>query len=190
MHLGYSEAAAKHQGENGLVSRRGDDGKEPVKGVIGNGAGQATTLLEAVSPGDDGVGRWVIGVGVQELVQGAEGSQSSVDGGGGVALRFAMGDVGIHIADGDAVGRCVGPGEEVLQVAGVMLRGAAVGVLAAQPAGEQGDFLIHCCLLAVELGVFYHRGGVLVVIYSSFIWNPKFLYRVSHLHKLAQLDCS
>ena len=76
MHLGYSEAATEHHSEDGFVSRRGDNGKEAVKGVVGDNTGQAMTLLEAVSPGDDGVGRWVIGVGVQELVQGAEGGQS------------------------------------------------------------------------------------------------------------------
>ena len=53
-----------------------------------------------------------------------------------MALRFTMGDVGINVGDGDAVWRCVGPGEEMMQVAGVMLRGAAVGMFTAQPAGE------------------------------------------------------
>ena len=70
-------------------------------------------------------------MGVQKLVQGAEGGQSPVDGGDGVALCFAMGDVSIHIADGDAVGRFVGPGEEMVKVAGVVLRGIAAWVFAA-----------------------------------------------------------
>ena len=113
MHLRYSEAAAEHQGEDDRVSRRGDDGKEAVRDFIGNSAGQAATLFEAVSPGNNGVGRWIIDVGVQKLVEGAKGGQPPVDCGNGVALCLAMSDVGINTADGDAVGRFVGPGEEM-----------------------------------------------------------------------------
>ena len=60
--------------------------------------GQAATLFEAMPPGDDGVGRWVFGVGVQKLVEGAERDQSPIDGGGGVAFCFSVGDVNIHFA--------------------------------------------------------------------------------------------
>ena len=64
-----SEAAAQHQGEYGLVTNWGDNGKEAIKFVVGHIARQAATLLDKVSPGEDRVGRWIIRVGLQELVE-------------------------------------------------------------------------------------------------------------------------
>ena len=96
------------------MGNTGNDGKKSIQRVIGDSAGQAAAWFEAMPPGDDRVGRWIIGVGVQELVEGAEGGQPPVDGGNGVALRLSVGDVAVHLTDGNFVGRFVGPGEELL----------------------------------------------------------------------------
>lgn len=40
---------------------------------------------------------------------------------------------------------------------------------APQPADVLGDLNVHCGLLAVELGVFYHQEGLFAVIYRYYL---------------------
>jgi hypothetical protein len=100
-------------------------------------------LLDEVSPGDDRVGRRIIHVGLQKLVERTQRRQSPVDGGDGVTLALAVGDVGVYIADGDGCGGLVGPGKEELEVTRVVTVGAVVRVFAPQPASESLDFNVH-----------------------------------------------
>jgi len=115
MNLSHSETTADHQGEDSLVTRRGDDREKVVEIVVCRIAGQAMARFEAVPAGDDRVDRWGVQMGGQELVEGAEGCYSAVDSGHSVPLlRPGVSDVGVDIADGNFVGRFASPDEELL----------------------------------------------------------------------------
>jgi hypothetical protein len=81
-------------------------------------------------------------VGLQEPVERTQRRQPPIYGSDGVALRLAVGDVIIHIADGDDYGRLVGSDKEVVEITGVVTGGAGVGTFAPQPTGEFLDFRI------------------------------------------------
>ncbi len=83
---------------------RDNHGKEPVENIVPNIAGQTVTLFDEVMFGDDRIGRWVFGVGGEEVVKRTQGRQSPVDGGDGVTLRLTVGDEGIYITDSDGCG--------------------------------------------------------------------------------------
>ncbi len=51
---------------------------------------------------------------------------TSENSGDGVALRLAVGDVGVYIADGSGCGWFVGPSKEQLEIIAVMNVGAGV----------------------------------------------------------------
>jgi len=58
-------------------------------------------VADDVAAGEDGVGRHGVGLGVQEVVEHAQGGQPPVDGGYGVAELAAVVDVGVHVVQGD-----------------------------------------------------------------------------------------
>jgi hypothetical protein len=73
--------------------------------------------------GEAGVGRRVLGLGMQEVAERAQGGQPPVDGGHGMAELAAVVDIGVYVVEGDggrgicrprrrrALGRwCSGPG--------------------------------------------------------------------------------
>ena len=118
-------------------------------------------LDDEASPGNDQVGRRFIRVGLQELVERTQRRQPPIDGGDGVALSLAVGDVGVYIAHRDDCGGLVSPGEEEPQVTGVVTVGAGVRAFAPQPAGEFDNFRVHCYLLVVRIVDILPPGGVL-----------------------------
>ena len=89
-----------------------------------------------MAPGEDGVGRGVVGLGVKEVVERTHGGQPPVDGGDGVAQPPAVVDVGVHVVQGDGLWGFAGPGEEEPHIAGLVDRGGGVGASAAEPLVE------------------------------------------------------
>ncbi len=76
---------------------------------------------------------------------------TSENSGDGVALRLAVGDVGIYITDGDGCERLVGPSKEQLEIIAVMNVGAGMRAFAAQPLGEFWISTYICYLLVVRI---------------------------------------
>jgi hypothetical protein len=67
------------------------------------------------------------------MVEGAQGGQAAVDGGQGIAFGLAVFDEKIDILHPHLSGRFWEPGEEQLQIVGVMDAGRSVRGFAPQP---------------------------------------------------------
>ena len=96
-----------------------------------------------MAPGEDGVGRRVVGLGLKEVVKGTDGVQPPVDGGDGVAQAPAVVDVGVHVVQGDSGRGFAGSGKKELQVVGVVDGGGRAGASAPRPLVESFGFGKH-----------------------------------------------
>lgn len=90
--------------------------------------------------GEHGI-RWrILAFDVEKLVERAKRSQPAVDRGDGVTKLVAVVNVAVNVAEGDRIGRLVRPGEEELEVAGVVYASCGMQELAPQPLVELRDF--------------------------------------------------
>ena len=93
-----------------------DGGKEPGQVVVLDGTGQALALLEAVAVGQDRADEVGVFVG-QEGVEGDDGGQAAVDGGGLKAAGRLGGDEAVDVMEGNVAGWAVaGKGGELGEV--------------------------------------------------------------------------
>jgi hypothetical protein len=92
-----------------------------------------------------------VGLGVGEAITSVEGSQPAVDGGRSVTESLAMGDVSIHVVEGDCVRGVICPGEEELHIARVVDMGRGLGDAernkSRQPGQADGPLRPFCRLL-------------------------------------------